>query len=100
MTSVRAAVVEEKSGPFVFRDVALDEPRPDELRVRVAASGLCATDLHVRDQYYPVPLPLVLGHEGAGVVEEVGDAVSEIRPGDHVVMSFPSDRQCRNCRSE
>ena len=95
---IQAAIVEAKSGPFVLQEVELDDPRPDELRVRLVASGICATDLHVRDQHYPVPLPLVLGHEGAGIVEEIGAAIRGIEPGDHVVMSFPSCGLCRFCR--
>jgi len=95
---IQAAIVEEKSGPFVVCEVELDDPRPDELRVRVVATGICATDLHVREQHYPVPLPLVLGHEGAGIVEEVGSAVRGIEAGDHVVMSFPSCGMCRFCQ--
>lgn len=96
---IRAAVVETKSGPFVFRELDLDAPRQDEVLVRVVATGLCQTDVHVRNQDYPVPLPLVLGHEGAGVVEQVGAAVEGVKPGDHVVMSYPSCGHCRFCRS-
>ena len=95
---IQAAIVEEKSAPFVVREVELEDPRPDELRVRVVATGICATDLHVREQHYAVPLPLVLGHEGAGIVEEVGSAVRGIEVGDHVVMSFPSCGMCRFCQ--
>ena len=94
-----AAVIDEKSGRFRFQDLQLDEPRPTEVLVRVVACGICQTDLHVRDQDYPVPLPLVLGHEGAGVVEAVGSGVGSVKPGDHVVISYPSCQNCRYCRS-
>src|SRR5690349_16926384 len=75
----------------------MEPPRPDEVVVRIAATGLCHTDLVVRDQVYPVPLPIVLGHEGAGVVAAVGSAVTKVRPGDHVALSFLPCRQCRPC---
>lgn len=96
---IRAAVVEEKGGHFLFRELELEAPRQDELLVRIVATGLCQTDVHVRDQHYPVPLPIVLGHEGAGVVEQAGDGVAGIEPGDHVVLSYPSCGHCRYCRS-
>ncbi|MGW1148118.1 NAD(P)-dependent alcohol dehydrogenase [Streptomyces sp. NPDC002454] len=97
---VRAAVVREKGGPFAFEDLVLDTAlRPDEVLVRVVATGVCQTDVHVRDQALPVPLPAVLGHEGAGVVERVGAGVTSVAPGDHVVMSYQSCGQCTPCRS-
>ena len=94
---VRAAVVEEKDGPFVFRDVVADMPRSDEIVVRVVATGICHTDAHIRSQGYETPLPLVLGHEGAGIVENVGGDVTSVAPGDHVIMSFPSCGRCHHC---
>ena len=97
---VNAAVVREKSGPFVIEALQLAEPRPDEVLVRVAASGMCATDLHGRDGYYNTPYPCVYGHEGAGVVEAVGSAVSSVAAGDHVIMSFPWCGTCANCQRE
>ncbi len=96
---IDAAVTESKGAPFEIRRVELDDPRPDEVLVRVAACGICHTDLIIRDQWYPVPLPAVLGHEGAGVVEAVGSAVSKVRVGDHVAMSYGSCGSCPNCRS-
>jgi aryl-alcohol dehydrogenase len=95
---IRAAVVHERSGPFVIDTVELCAPRPDELIVRVVASGMCQTDMHGRDGYYASPYPGVYGHEGAGVVHAVGSAVRSIAPGDHVVMSFPWCGACDNCR--
>ncbi len=97
---VAAAVVRQKSGPFVIERLELEDPRPDEVLVRVAASGMCATDLHGRDGYYNTPYPCVYGHEGAGVVEAVGKSVSTLAIGDHVVMSFPWCGTCANCRRE
>ncbi len=93
---VTAAVVREK-GSFVLAPAVLDPPRDDEVVVRVVATGLCHTDLVVRDQVYPVPLPVVLGHEGAGVVEAVGTAVEKVAPGDHVAVSFLFCGRCRPC---
>ncbi|MFE9662739.1 zinc-binding dehydrogenase [Streptomyces sp. NPDC005955] len=99
-TPVRAAVVTQQGGPFVFEDLALDtDLRPDEVLVRVVATGVCQTDVHVRDQALPVPLPAVLGHEGAGVVERVGDGVTSVAAGDHVVMSYQSCGRCTPCLS-
>jgi aryl-alcohol dehydrogenase len=95
---VTAAVVHERSGPFVIDTLELTDPRPDEVLVRVAASGMCATDLHGRDGYYGTPYPCVFGHEGAGVVEAVGSGVSTVAVGDHVIMSFPWCGNCTNCR--
>jgi aryl-alcohol dehydrogenase len=95
---VTAAVTPGKGEPFQLREIELDAPRADEVLVRIVATGVCHTDLVVRDQYYPVPLPAVLGHEGAGIVEQVGSAVTKVAPGDHVVLSFNSCATCPNCR--
>ncbi len=95
--SVSAAVVREKGGPFIIEKLRLGELRDDEVLVRIVATGMCHTDMVVRDQIYPVPQPIVLGHEGAGVVERVGSRVAKVRPGDHVVLSFMSCGHCRLC---
>jgi aryl-alcohol dehydrogenase len=95
---ITAAVARERFGPFSVETVELTDPRPDELLVKVVASGMCQTDQHGRDGYYNTPLPAVFGHEGAGVVEAVGNAVTQFMPGDHVVISFPSCGACDNCR--
>jgi aryl-alcohol dehydrogenase len=97
---ITAAVVREKSGPFVIEQVELADPRPDELVVKVVASGMCQTDLHGRDAYYPTQFPKVFGHEGAGVVSAVGSAVTKFKPGDHVVMAYPWCGTCPNCRTQ
>ena len=96
--TTRAAVVESGGAPFTLSDVELDEPGPHEAVVRMVATGLCHTDLGVAGGGLPFPLPGVLGHEGAGVVEAVGSAVTGVAPGDHVVLSFTSCGDCRNCR--
>ncbi|MFE7860100.1 NAD(P)-dependent alcohol dehydrogenase [Streptomyces sp. NPDC057403] len=95
--TTRAAVVESGGAPFALADVELDEPGPHEAVVRMVATGLCHTDLGVASGGLPFPLPGVLGHEGAGVVEAVGAAVTAVAPGDHVVLSFTSCGECRNC---
>lgn len=94
---VTAAVVRIKSGPFELEAVSLQAPREDEVLVRMHGAGVCHTDLVCRDQFFPVPLPCVFGHEGSGVVVKVGNAVNKVRPGDHVVLSFGSCRRCPNC---
>jgi aryl-alcohol dehydrogenase len=97
---ITAAVVREKSGPFAIEQLDLTDPRPDEALVRIIASGMCQTDLHGRDGYYNTPYPAVYGHEGAGIVEAVGNAVTTFTPGDHVVISYPWCGQCPNCRRD
>ena len=95
---IKAAVVREKGGPFVIEEVELDEPRGNEVLVRIASSGLCHTDLVARMQFLPIPLPGVFGHEGAGVVEKVGSQVTKVKPGDHVATSFLSCGTCTACK--
>ncbi len=97
---ITAAVARERQGAFSIEQVELDEPRADELLVKVVASGMCQTDQHGRDGYYNTPLPAVFGHEGAGVVAAVGKGVTRFSPGDHVVMSIPWCGVCPNCRRE
>jgi aryl-alcohol dehydrogenase len=96
-TTARAAICRGNAEPFRIEEVQLDALRPDELRIRMVACGICHTDMAVRDAQLPVPLPVVLGHEGAGIVEEVGSAVTVAQPGDRVVMSFNSCGQCPSC---
>ncbi|WP_062386885.1 NAD(P)-dependent alcohol dehydrogenase [Pseudomonas abietaniphila] len=97
MLKVKAAVVREKFGSFGIEQLQLEEPRADEVLVEIVATGICHTDIVVRDQYYPVPLPAVLGHEGAGIVRKVGGRVTKVAPGDHVVMTYASCGECANC---
>lgn len=91
-----AAVVRDRS-PFQIESVRLADLRDDEVLVRVVATGMCHTDMVARDQLYPVPQPIVLGHEGAGVVERVGERVRKVAPGDHVVLTFMWCGHCRPC---
>jgi S-(hydroxymethyl)glutathione dehydrogenase / alcohol dehydrogenase len=81
------------------REIELEEPRADEVLVRIEAVGICGTDLHNVKGEWQRPTPMVLGHEGAGVVEEVGDRVSSLRPGDRVVLSWaPACGECPDCK--
>ena len=96
---IPSAVVERSGGPFVLSDVELAELRPDEVRVRLVATGMCHADLICRDQIFPVPLPAVFGHEGAGIVEEIGSAVQRLKRGDQVVIGFNYCGTCRFCRN-
>src|SRR5499433_4552030 len=76
--------------PFEIETLDLAAPLADEVLVRIVASGICHTDLHARDGYFPnLPYPVVCGHEGAGIIEQVGAAVTDLAPGDPVVISFP-----------
>lgn len=99
ITRARAAVIERKDASFVMQDVTLETPRPDEVLVRMVATGICATDAHVRQQLMPTPLPAILGHEGAGLVVRTGVSVTHLKPGDHVVLSYHSCGQCKPCLS-
>lgn len=96
---MKAAILYEPNGKFVFDEVELQEPKANEVLVKIVASGVCHTDAIVREQFVPVPLPAVLGHEGSGIVEKVGSNVATVEPGDHVVLSFSSCGQCENCFS-
>jgi aryl-alcohol dehydrogenase len=98
MLTTKAAVVEAPGAPFTVHEIALDDVRPDEVLVRMVAAGLCHTDLGVQAGGIPFPLPGVLGHEGAGVVVETGSAVTKVRPGDKVLLSFTSCGTCTACR--
>jgi aryl-alcohol dehydrogenase len=94
---IKAAVVRRKGGPFSIETLRLEEPRADEVLVRIVAAGMCHTDLVIRDQVYPVPLPIILGHEGSGIVEAVGSNVRKVAPGDPVVLSYMSCGHCPSC---
>ncbi|MFJ3709174.1 NAD(P)-dependent alcohol dehydrogenase [Streptomyces sp. NBC_01387] len=94
---VRAAVLRHPALPFTVEDVNLAEPGPDEVLVRIAGVGFCHTDLLPRTPRAGIALPLVPGHEGSGVVEAVGQHVTDVAPGDRVVMSFDSCGNCRAC---
>ena len=83
---ISAAVARDFNAPLSIEEVELDEIRDDEILVRLVATGVCHTDAAVIEGLMGTELPVVLGHEGAGVVEKVGSAVNKVAPGDHVVM--------------
>lgn len=95
MTST-AAVVREPGGPFTLESVELDALRPDEVLLKIEAAGVCHTDMNMQ---HVVPMPIVLGHEGAGVVEEVGAGVDYVKPGDRAIVSWPACGECLCCVS-
>jgi aryl-alcohol dehydrogenase len=97
---IQAAVTRAPAAPMSLETLDLAEPRGDEILVKLVATGVCHTDMAMRDQAFPVPQPIVLGHEGAGVVVKVGRLVSEVAPGDHVVMSYNSCGHCASCRND
>lgn len=96
---IKAAITYKKSAEFKIEQVELSEPRDNEVLVRIVGSGICHTDLAAREQYLPYPLPGVLGHEGAGVVEKVGNRVKKVKPGDHVALSWDCCGVCPSCKS-
>ena len=96
----RAAVLFESPGRYEVVDVDIDEPKANEVLVRYTASGLCGSDVHFSNGSSAGPVPFCAGHEGAGIVQEVGPGVTAVRPGDHFVASFvPSCGRCRYCAS-
>ena len=95
---ITAAITEAKGAPFVLGELELGELRDDEVLVDISAAGVCHTDLICRDQWIPVPLPAVLGHEGAGVVRAVGSAVEKVAVGERVGLTFDSCGICPCCR--
>src|SRR5580693_5706852 len=82
---MKAAVLREVRTPLVIEDVAISKPGPHEVLIRTVAAGVCHSDLHFVEGLYPYALPVILGHESAGVVEQVGSEVRTVRPGDHVI---------------
>ena len=96
---IKAAVVFETGQPFEIKEVELDAPKTNEVLVRVTACGVCHTDEGARQQALPVPLPAVLGHEGCGVIEQVGPGVTGFKKGDRVGFSYGYCGTCEACRT-
>lgn len=100
---ITAAVVEKRNAPFKLEHVYIDDqPDANEVLVHIVATGICHTDETVRNgdvdgQTGVFPYPAIAGHEGAGIVEKVGSDVKNIKPGDHVVLSYAYDGTCKNC---
>jgi S-(hydroxymethyl)glutathione dehydrogenase/alcohol dehydrogenase len=98
IVKTKAAVLWENNKPWSVEEIELDPPKAGEVLVKLAASGLCHSDEHLVTGDLPFPLPIIGGHEGAGVVQEVGENVSWLEPGDHVVFGFiPSCGRCPSC---
>jgi aryl-alcohol dehydrogenase len=96
---VEAAVARAKFAPLTFETLELEDPRSDEVQVRLVATGICHTDMAVRDQkIVPMPQPIVLGHEGAGIVEKIGESVTKVKVGDRVILGGDSCGKCPSCR--
>lgn len=96
--NIQAALLTAPNTPFVIESLTLDEPRQGEALVRLAACGVCHSDYHLLTGTTRHPMPVVCGHEGAGVVEAIGPGVTRVRPGDHVVLSWTPDcGQCFYC---
>jgi NDMA-dependent alcohol dehydrogenase len=95
----KAAVLPGLNQPLEIRDVEVEAPRAGEIKVKMGASGVCHSDLSIQNGTLFSPMPIVLGHEGAGVVEEVGEGVTSVKPGDHVVISWvPQCGECFFCK--
>ena len=89
-----AAVVREPGAPYTLESIELTNLRPNEVYVRIEAAGVCHTDANMQ---VVVPMPAVVGHEGVGIVEEIGAGVTDVKPGDRVIISWPACGVCRNC---
>jgi aryl-alcohol dehydrogenase len=94
---VRAAVAYENEPSFLIEELEMSDPGPQDVLVRMAGCGLCHTDVKARAGVMGVPMPAVLGHEGAGIVERVGERVTKVKPGDHVVLTADSCGSCPTC---
>ena len=95
---MKAAVLREINKPLEIEDIQHGDPGPREVLVRTLAAGVCHSDLHFQNGSYPYPLPAVLGHESAGVVEAVGSDVTYVKPGDHVITCLSAFcGHCEHC---
>ncbi len=96
---MKAAVLYEINKPLVIEEIEIDDPGPGQVMVKTVSSGVCHSDLHQIEGLWPSDLPIVLGHEAAGIVEKVGKGVTYVQPGDHVIMNFiPFCGACRFCQ--
>lgn len=95
---IQAAVLDTPHGQLQIETLELEAPRALEIRVRLVATGVCHTDISVMGRQFPVPQPIVLGHEGAGIVESIGSAVTKVKVGDRVVLSYNFCGECPSCQ--
>ena len=98
MVTMTAAVAAQAGAEFELLDIELDEPRAEEVLVRILAVGICHTDINALSGRLPVTMPIILGHEGSGVVERVGSLVTSVKPGDKVVIAPDFCGACTQCR--
>lgn len=96
---IHAVIASEEHKSFSYEEVEIDDPRDDEILVKIKAVGLCHTDVIARDGLYQLGKDSVLGHEGAGIVEKIGASVTKVKPGDRVSISFRSCGHCQKCES-
>src|ERR1700726_4198455 len=95
---MKAAVFHGPNQPLTIEQVDIDDPQDHEVLVRTATTGVCHSDLHFVEGLWPIKVPAVLGHEASGVVEKIGDDVTYVKPGDHVILSFsPFCGRCTMC---
>ena len=94
---ITAAIARVRASPLSIEAVELEEPRDNEALIKLVGTGVCHTDIAIRDQLVETPLPVVLGHEGSGIVERVGRSVTKLIPGDHVILSVDACRRCLSC---
>ena len=94
----KAAISKSDESRFQIADVVLGPLRKDEVLVRIVATGICHTDAICHEGHVPIPKPIILGHEGAGIVERIGADVGDLKPGDHVCLTFNSCGECSNCK--
>ncbi|HVU11673.1 MAG TPA: Zn-dependent alcohol dehydrogenase [Phototrophicaceae bacterium] len=98
---IHAALLRAPNTPFTMETLTLDEPRAGEVRVKLAACGVCHSDYHLVTGTTKHPLPVVAGHEGAGIVDAVGEGVTHVQPGDHVVLNWcPACGECFYCQHD
>ena len=98
---VRGAIARSKGAPVTVETIVVPDPGPGETVVRVQACGVCHTDLHYREGAINDEFPFLLGHEAAGIVETVGDGVTEVEPGDFVILNWRAVcGRCRSCRRD
>lgn len=96
---IRAALIKKAREPFQIEEIDLGAPLSNEVMVKIVACGVCHTDEVAQQQFIPVPLPAVFGHEGCGIIQEIGSGVSNLKKGDHVCFSFGFCGECSNCLS-
>jgi S-(hydroxymethyl)glutathione dehydrogenase/alcohol dehydrogenase len=95
---IKAAVLNELGAPLTVEEVELDPPKAGEVLVKLKATGICHSDVSVFTGHIPTAIPIILGHEGAGEIVEVGEGVTRVRPGDHVLLTYlPACGRCRWC---